>query len=147
MRRRFKQSQSQPFHLLICDTQVFFEPSSPSSLEEITQQLGSNGWGLGPPLPTVIDVHKPPPQAKKKLQPLVTLHPHPIPTPSHPLLSPIPQAPQQPIPYPNMADQPQPHPQTIAGGCLCGNVRYTIAFPDKADWPPGVSLFFRFCGV
>ncbi len=32
------------------------------------------------------------------------------------------------------------HPKQISGGCLCGAVRYSIAFPDAASWPPGVSL-------
>ncbi|RVX74117.1 hypothetical protein B0A52_01949 [Exophiala mesophila] len=28
------------------------------------------------------------------------------------------------------------HPSSISGGCLCGSVRYKIAFPDAASWPP-----------
>jgi hypothetical protein len=27
-------------------------------------------------------------------------------------------------------------PESIAGGCLCGAIRFTISFPNDADWPP-----------
>lgn len=30
-------------------------------------------------------------------------------------------------------------PLTISGGCLCGSIRYEIAFPEDHQWPPKVS--------
>ncbi|KAF1950787.1 hypothetical protein CC80DRAFT_528710 [Byssothecium circinans] len=27
-------------------------------------------------------------------------------------------------------------PESISGGCLCGAIRFTITFPNEADWPP-----------
>lgn len=32
---------------------------------------------------------------------------------------------------------PRPElPLSVTGGCLCGGVRYTITFPENAEWPP-----------
>ena len=30
--------------------------------------------------------------------------------------------------------------ESIAGGCLCGKVRYTVDFPAECPWPPDVSI-------
>jgi hypothetical protein len=27
-------------------------------------------------------------------------------------------------------------PESIAGGCLCGAVRFVVVFPNESDWPP-----------
>jgi hypothetical protein len=27
-------------------------------------------------------------------------------------------------------------PESIAGGCLCGAIRFTVVFPNESDWPP-----------
>lgn len=60
----------------------------------------------------------------RKLRP-ATLH-----QPSH----------QDPHMKPEQQQDMPDRPDQIAGGCLCGAIRYTIDFPDAESWPPGVSL-------